>query len=64
MPEEPFEIHEEDFVKTMVDYEMFKREIDLKEFKEKMAKKILYSSNIDSNDEYVNISIEKGGEDD
>ena len=29
MPEKAFEIFEEDFIKTMVDYEMYKREIDL-----------------------------------
>lgn len=61
MPEKPFEIYDEDFVKTMVDYEMFKRAIDLKEFKERMARKILYSSNVDSDDSHINISIEKGG---
>ena len=45
----------------MVDYEMFKREIDLKAFKEKLARKILYVSDVDSKDEVINIIVEKGG---
>ncbi len=61
MPEKVFEVYEEDFVKTMVDYEMFKREIDLKAFKEKLARKILYVSDVDSKDEVINIIVEKGG---
>lgn len=43
MPEKPFEIYEEDFIKTMMDYEMFKRGIDVKEFSNELIKKILYS---------------------
>lgn len=42
MPEKPFEIHEEDFLKTMMDYEMFKRGIDVKGFNEKVLQKVLY----------------------
>lgn len=42
MPEKPFEIHEEDFLKTMMDYEMFKRGIDVKEFNEEVLQKMLY----------------------
>lgn len=42
MPEKPFEIHEEDFLKTMIDYEMFKRGIDVKEFNEEVLQKVLY----------------------
>lgn len=47
MPEKPFEIFEEDFIKTMMDYEMFKRGIDTKEFGNQLLKKILYSPNIE-----------------
>lgn len=43
MPTAPFEIFEEDFVKTMMDYEMFLRGIDVKEFNEKVMKSVLYS---------------------
>ena len=42
MPEKPFEIHEEDFLKTMMDYEIFKRGIDVKEFNEEVLQKVLY----------------------
>ena len=61
MPEKAFEVYEEDFVKTMVDYEIFKREIDLKDFKERLTRKILYVSDVDSNDEVITILVEKGG---
>ena len=47
MPEKPFEIHEEDFLKTMMDYEMFKRGIDVKEFNEEVLKKVLYGEEIE-----------------
>ena len=42
MPEKPFEIHGEDFLKTMMDFEMFKRGIDVKEFNEEVLQKVLY----------------------
>lgn len=45
-PEKPFEIYEEDFVKTMMDYEMYKRGIDIKEFNDKILNKILYDSDV------------------
>lgn len=47
MPEKLFEIHEEDFLKTMMDYEMFKRGIDVKEFNEEVLKKVLYGEEIE-----------------
>lgn len=46
MPTAPFEIFEEDFIKTMMDYEMFQRRIDVKDFNEKVMKSVLYSSTI------------------
>ncbi len=46
MPTAPFEIFEEDFVKTMMDYEMFQRGIDVKEFNDKVMKSVLYNSTI------------------
>lgn len=48
MPEKPFEICEEDFIKTMMDYEMFKQGIDVKEFGDKLLNKVLYGSRVDS----------------
>lgn len=55
MPEKEFEIYEEDFTKTMMDYLMFKQGIDVKEFEEKLINKILYKSKVNS--ETNNISI-------
>lgn len=46
MPERPFEVYEEDFIKIMMDYEMYKRGIDVKEFGEKLLDKVLYDSNV------------------
>lgn len=60
MPEAPFEIYEEDFVKTIMDYEMYKRGIDLKEFNDKLLQKVLYGSKISNNENGTNILI-KGG---
>lgn len=47
MPEKPFEIFEEDFIKTMMDYEMFKQGIDVKEFSSQLVSKILYSNDLE-----------------
>jgi len=59
MPEKPFEIFEEDFVKTMMDYEMFKQGIDAKEFNENILQKILYNSEVTIKDNKVIITIEQ-----
>ncbi len=50
MPEKPFEIYEEDFIKTMMDYELFKQGIDAKEFDESLLQKVLYSSQVSQNE--------------
>lgn len=60
MPEKPFEVSEEDFIKTMMDYEMNKRNIDAKEFNDKLMQRVLYSSDI-SLDEGVTTLVLKGG---
>lgn len=44
MPKPPFELFEEDFTAVLMDYELFKREILSKDFKEEIANKILYQS--------------------
>jgi type I restriction-modification system DNA methylase subunit len=46
MPEKPFEIYEEDFIKTMTDYEFFKQGIDVKAFNDKLLQTIMYSSSV------------------
>ena len=43
MPQAPFEIYEEDFVKAMMDYELYHQGIDVKSFKEALAQKVMYS---------------------
>ncbi|MDD3417721.1 MAG: N-6 DNA methylase [Lachnospiraceae bacterium] len=56
--EEPFGVNEEDFTKTMIDYLMFKEEIDVKALKDVIANKIIYFSNINSSDKTDDIIIE------
>lgn len=64
MPLKPFEIFEEDFRKTAMDYLMFKRGIDAKEFGEKLLDTAMYSSRVSSDDEFVTFTMRKdGGED-
>lgn len=59
MPEKPFEIFEEDFVKTMMDYEMFKQGIDTKEFGDQLLKQILYSSEVSENENQTQITLDR-----
>ena len=60
MPEKPFEIFEEDFRKTAMDYLMFKKGIDVKEFGEKLLNSAMYSSNIEDKNNQICISLNKG----
>lgn len=57
MPEQPFDIYEEDFIKVMMDYELFKQGIDVKEFNENILKKVLYSSQISQNNKDFIITL-------
>lgn len=61
MPEKEFEIYEEDFVKTMMDYLMFEKNIDAKEFNEKLLNKVLYSGFVSLEEDIVNISLKGVG---
>lgn len=61
MPEKPFEIFEEDFRKTAMDYICFKKGIDTKAFGEKLLNAALYSSTVSSDDTSVKIKIDKDG---
>ena len=63
MPEKPFEISEEDFKKTAMDYICFKQGIDTKEFGEILLNATLYSSKVSSDGTGVNIKI-NGGQND
>ena len=57
MPEEPFEVYEDDFMKALMDYEMFQSRINVKELGEKLLKKVMYSSNITTSGDAINIEI-------
>lgn len=63
MPEKPFEISEEDFKKTAMDYICFKKGIDTKAFGEKLLNAALYGSEVSSDDTGVNIKIGGGKND-
>ena len=63
MPEKPFEIFEEDFRKTAMDYLMFEQGIDVKEFGEKLLNSAMYSSDIKENNKQICISLNKGNAD-
>lgn len=43
VPQKPFEIYEEDFRKTAMDYVLFKKGIDIKELQSKISEEALYS---------------------
>lgn len=64
MPQKPFEIFEEDFRKTAMDYLMFQQRIDVKEFEEKLLSMTMYSSHMNANDKTVTVSMQKGGDND
>lgn len=57
MPKPEFEISEEDFAKTVLDYLLFEQGIDPKQFAENITRKVLYSSTISKIEETVNINI-------
>ncbi len=63
MSEKPFEISEEDFKKTAMDYICFNNGIDTKEFGEKLLNAALYGSEVSSDDTGVNIKIGGGSND-
>ncbi len=59
IPVPPFEIFEEDFRKTAMDYIMYKEGIDLNEFSNKLQKKALYGSDISDTDNGILITLKK-----
>ena len=56
-PKAEFVLYEEDFVKTMMNYLMFKNKIDVKEFSDKLINKTLYNSEILKEDNNIVIKI-------
>lgn len=57
MPKKPFELFEEDFIRSMMDYEMYKKDIDPKEFGESLLSKVLYNSEVTENEDDIIITI-------
>ena len=64
MPQKPFEIFEEDFRKTAMDYLMFQKGIDSKVFGEKLLDTAMYSSHVNADDLSVTVTMKKGGDND
>lgn len=62
MPEKPFEIFEEDFLKTMMDYELYKRGVDAKEFEENVLKRVLYCSQLSQTQNETIITLKQKDE--
>lgn len=60
-PEEVFSICEEDFMRTVLNYEIFANGIDSKELEEKLLSKVLYSGVFSKKDDAITISIETHG---
>lgn len=58
-PEKPFEIFEEDFMKTMMNYELFQRGIDAKAFGDALVRRVLYASDISQTADEVTVTIKK-----
>lgn len=63
MPQKPFEIFEEDFRKTAMDYLLFQSGLDVKLFENKLLNKALYSSEIEADERNVKIFIPQQKED-
>lgn len=64
MPQKPFEIFEEDFRKTAMDYLMFQQGIDAKAFGEKLLDTAMFSSRVSADGESVTVTMRKGGDGD
>ena len=60
MPEKEFELYEEDFIKTIMDYLIYQENISVKDFNETLLKKVLYASNITSSQQTISIKLKKG----
>lgn len=60
MAEKEFEIYEEDFTKTMMDYLMFQEGIDVKEFGDNLLNKILYGSKVETSEDGITVILNEG----
>ena len=62
MPKAEFVIYEEDFTKTVMDYMMFEQGIDVKELKDQLIDKVLYSSDIMAKNDTISINLKTKGD--
>lgn len=59
VPLKPFEIFEDDFDKTILDYFMFENEIDKNAFGSELLNKVIYTGEVKNNEFDVQINIKK-----
>ena len=59
MPIKTFEIYEEDFEKTMMDFLLFEEKIDSKVFEERILQKVLYSSDVINSKDIIELKLSK-----
>ena len=60
VPQKPFEIFEEDFRKTAMDYIMFRRNIDSKDFEKRLLDAMMYSNEIRKDDKTISVVMQRG----
>lgn len=61
VPEKPFGITDEDFYRTVFNYEAFKQGVDVKAMKSKLAEMSLYESDVTDNGDNVSVTMKKAG---
>ncbi len=59
IPEQVVEILEKDFTKTVLDYTLFERGVDLKSYKDRILDSVIYDSKINSRKDNINIIVKK-----
>lgn len=60
MPQRPFEVYEEDFRKAAMDYLLFQRGIDAREFGDALLNAVLYSGDTTISEDCISLTISKG----
>lgn len=58
LPKKELELFEEDFIKTIMDYEMYKEGINQKDFNEKLVAKIKYECKVMNNDNKILLGVD------
>lgn len=59
MPKQRFNIYEEDFIETVMSYEMFKKNINVEDLKNKLIDNILYSGNFEKKGNDICVTFSK-----